>query len=595
MNTLIALIVGAATFYLGYSFYAKRIDEKIIKSDPKKATPAKMYMDGVDFSPASRNILYGYQFKSVAAAGPIVGAITAAGLWGWLPALLWLILGVTFVGWVQDYSAMMMAARRDGDSISAIAYKLVSPRSRTILLIFLFLYLLLISGAFGNLIAGALLNPTIPLGITMLALAGLLGGQMLYRWKMDIAIVTIVTVGLTLLIIALGPVEAVQGAVKGFNAGLDALNANRPIVSLFDPTAAAYAGGFIDIKVSYVFWLTFVAVFSYLGATLPVWRYAQPVNYVGFWIMALTILGGALGAAIAFFVKPELANFALPAFKVWDAGVKGTLQPLWPMLFVTIACGAISGWHALVSTVGTARQLENETDALPVGAGSMFSEMLLAVLALMAVSVAGKGVGAAAFAAGVGNFLSIFGLDPKYGSALALAAFVIIVITVMQLVIRFMRVALTEALGDAMPIMRNPHVGTITSLVCMFLVVLTGTFVYLWQLFGGANQLMASLALMLVTLWLVSERRNALYAALPMLFMYVTTIAANLVTAWNLWAGVVRPGLGKANYEVVVFGGLLMITIALLLVLLALFIGWDAWQSYSRMKSQQRAGAEAPA
>jgi carbon starvation protein len=124
MNTLIAVVLGAATFYLGYQ-YATRIDKTIIKSDPKKATPAKMYMDGVDFSPASRNVLYGFQFKSIAASGPIVGTITAASLWGWLPALVWLLLGVSFIGWVQDYATMMMSARRDGDSLSATAHKLM--------------------------------------------------------------------------------------------------------------------------------------------------------------------------------------------------------------------------------------------------------------------------------------------------------------------------------------------------------------------------------------------------------------------------------------------------------------------------------------
>jgi len=172
MNTLIALVIGVVVIYLGYVYYAKRVDAQIIKADPKKATPAKMYMDGVDFSPTDRNVLYGYQFKSIAAAGPIVGAITAANLWGWLPALLWLLAGVSLIGWVQDYGAMMMAVRKDGDSLTAIAHKLISPRTRTILLLFIFVYLLMILGAFGNLLAGALnSNPSVPLGIIVLALA----------------------------------------------------------------------------------------------------------------------------------------------------------------------------------------------------------------------------------------------------------------------------------------------------------------------------------------------------------------------------------------------------------------------------------------
>lgn len=586
MNTLFALVLALVVIYLGYMFYAKRVDTQIIKADPKKATPAKLYMDGVDFSPTDRNVLYGYQFKSIAAAGPIVGAITAANLWGWLPAMLWLFAGVTFIGWVQDYSAMMMAVRREGDSITAIAHKLISPRTRVVLLLFMFVYLLMILGAFGNLLAGALAgNPSVPLGIIVLALAGMLAGQMLYRWKMDLIVTTIIVVGLTLFAIVIGPLPFVTDTIKGFNSGLNTLGLTIYYVDV--------DGLVKPFTTSYMFWLLFVVAFSYLGATLPIWRYAQPVNYIGFWVMALTIVGGLLGAVVAVVVKPSLANFVLPAFTTFDAGKGGALQPLWPMLFVTIACGAISGWHALVSTVGTGRQLEYETDALPVGAGSMFSEMLLALLALMAISVAGKGAGAAAFASGVGQFLSIFGLDPTYGTALGFASFVIIVITVTQLALRFMRVVLAEWAGELWPAVKNIHIGTIISAILMIIIVLSGTFTYLWQIFGASNQLMAALALMLISLWLVSEKKNPAYAFWPMVFMYVTTIAANLVSAYNLWATVVLKQAGKPELWFAVVGAVAMIIISLFLIGAALFIGYDAWQAYNRMKAGKVAAAPA--
>jgi carbon starvation protein len=581
---LIALVLGVVVIYLGYMFYARRIDAQIIKADPKKATPAKMYMDGVDFSPTDRNVLYGYQFKSIAAAGPIVGAITAANLWGWLPALLWLLAGVSFIGWVQDYGAMIMAVRRDGDSLTAIAHKLISPRTRTILLLFIFVYLLMILGAFGNLLAGALNgNPSVPLGIVVLALAGVLAGQMLYKWKMDLIVTTIVVVGLTLLAILIGPF--IQGSVADFNKALNGLGLTIYYVET--------TGAVLPFTTSYMFWLLFVVAFSYFGATLPIWRYAQPVNYIGFWVMALTIVGGLLGAALAVFLKPAVANFTVPAFKVFDAGAGGALQPLWPMLFVTIACGAISGWHALVSSVGTGRQLEYETDALPVGAGSMFSEMLLALLALLAISVAGKGAGAAAFAAGVGQFLNVFGLDATYGTALGFASFVIIVITVTQLALRFMRIVFAEAFGDVWAPAKNIHIGTIVSAILMIIIVLSGTFTYLWQLFGGANQLMASLALMLITLWLVSEKRNPAFAFWPMVFMYVTTIVANLITAYNLYVTILLKQMGKPELLFAVIGAGAMILIALFLVAAALYIGYDAWQAYNRMKGAKAAAAPA--
>lgn len=163
MNTLWIVVIAAIVIYVAYNFYAKRVDRDIIQSDPKKATPARMYMDGVDFMPTSRNVLYGYHFKSIAAAGPIVGPITAANIWGWLPALLWLLIGVSFIGWVSDYTAIMVAVRNDGNSLSAISHRLIAPRTRSILFVFIFFYLLLVAGAFMGIMSALMaLAPTCP-------------------------------------------------------------------------------------------------------------------------------------------------------------------------------------------------------------------------------------------------------------------------------------------------------------------------------------------------------------------------------------------------------------------------------------------------
>src|SRR6184192_1874667 len=150
------MILAGIVIFVGYNLYARRIDRNVIQSDARKATPATLYMDGVDFVPASRNVLYGYHFKSIAAAGPIVGAITAANIWGWLPSIVWLVLGVMFMGWASDYSAIAVSVRNDGNSLSAIAHKLIAPRTRTVLFVFIFFYLLLVAGAFGTLIATVL-------------------------------------------------------------------------------------------------------------------------------------------------------------------------------------------------------------------------------------------------------------------------------------------------------------------------------------------------------------------------------------------------------------------------------------------------------
>jgi len=590
-NTLVAIIIAIIAIFVGYNFYARRIDRDVIRSNPKRATPAKMYMDGVDFMPTNRNVLYGYHFKSIAAAGPIVGAITAAGLWGWFPSLLWLVFGVMLMGWASDYSAIAVSVRNDGNSLSAIAHKLIAPRTRQILLIFIFFYLLLIAGAFGNLVAGVLTDPTVPLGIMALAVLGLLAGQLLYRAKMDLIIVTLIAVGGTLLAVLLGAdaTGPVATVFANFNKWLNSL-APKGIATVLDPTQATAAAQNVKITVSFVFWLLAMFVFCYAGAVLPIWRYAQPVNYIGFWITGLTIVFAGLGAFLAFFVHPSVATFKLPAFTTFlsTAAVQksGAFQPLYPMLFVTIACGAISGWHALIGSVGTARQIENERDMLPVGGGAMFSEFTLGLLSLMAVSVAAAKPGGAVpkFAAGIGGFLNVFGIPTKFGTAIGFAAFVVIVITVTQLVFRIMRVTLAEWLGDRAPIFRNIHFSTLLGMAATFLLVLSGTWVYIWQLFGAANQLMASLSLLVVMVWLVATRRNPTYAAIPGVFMYVTTTLAALVTAYNLYATVFSKSVGKAGKEIAVFGSGVTILIALLIVVAAIFIAYDGIQALQRYR-----------
>src|SRR5574342_1301241 len=246
MNTLWVVVIAAIVIYVAYNFYAKQIDKNIIKADAKKATPAKMYMDGVDFMPTSRNVLYGYHFKSIAAAGPIVGVITAANLWGWLPSLAWLVLGVSFIGWVSDYSAIVVAVRNDGNSLSAISHRLIAPRTRTILFTFIFFYLLLIAGAFMGIMAALMsARPDVPLGIIMLAIMGFLAGQMLYKWKMDLITVTAVVVVVTVAAMVLGPVGAaandkggidwkgpVNSATVAFNGAINKITGGNAITSV---------------------------------------------------------------------------------------------------------------------------------------------------------------------------------------------------------------------------------------------------------------------------------------------------------------------------------------------------------------------------
>ena len=595
MNTLLAVIIGALTVYLAYTLYARRIDRYVIQSDPKRATPAKLYMDGVDFMPTNRNILFGYHFKSIAAAGPIIGAIVAATLWGWLPSIIWLVLGVSFIGWASDYSAIVLSVRNEGNSLSAVAHKLISPRTRTILFLFIFFYLLLVAGAFVGIMAGVMQGqPRTHLGIIVLVGMGLLLGQMLYRWRVGLVGATVLTVGITLVAILSGPWG--EGTFTALNTALDGLTGGAPLVTYFDPTLAGFKGAEAKIMPSLLFWAVAICIFCYAGSVLPIWRMAQPVVYVGFWITALAMVLGLGGAAVAGFVKPEVAQFQIPAFKGFNPqlGPAG-IMPLWPMLFVTIACGAISGWHALFGSVGTARQIENEADMLPVGGGSMLTEFLLGLLALLAVSVGAKGAPVAAFANGLGGFISVWGVPLQYAVSLAFAAFIVIVLVVTQLIFRVMRVTLSEWLGEVITPCRNQHVASLISIVLALLLVMTGTWIYLWQLFGGANQLMAALSLLLVTVWLASVGKNWLYAGLPTIFMYVTTVASILVTAYNLYFNVYQPNR-EAGRTLPMIGSGLMVLVALLLVIAAVFIAVDGVRAFMKyLRRPSPAPTTAPA
>ena len=621
MNSFWVVVIGAVIITAAYNLYAKRIDRTVIQADANTTTPARMYMDGADFVPTSRFVLYGYHFKSIAAAGPIVGVITAAALWGWLPAIIWLMLGVSFIGWASDYSAIMVAVRNDGNSMSAIAHRLITPRTRTILFVFIFFYLLLVGAAFVGIMAAILdARPDVVFGVLVLALMGLLAGYLIYRARANLMLVTAVVVGVTLLAMTLGPVGVkfvtgkpptwgdgpISGVVNSINT---TVNEGGAMYGVQDPTGAdpritrdakakpissrTYDAktGTIQVFPSYVLWAVFLLVFSYLGANLPIWRFAQPVNYIGFWVTALAIGLSAVGALIAPLTDPGVARFKIDAFSSFTPPqVTGAFQPLWPMLFVTIACGAISGWHALFGSVGTARQIEYETDALPVGGGGMFTENTLALLSLVAVAITGL-TGVTAFATGVGNLLNVVtggALSVTYGTALGFGVFVVIVLTVVQLVFRVMRVTLGEWLGNRWVGFKNQHIATIISSVVVLFFVLSGTWVYLWQLFGASNQLMAALSLLIVTVWLAATRRNPAFAGIPMVFMYVTTMAATLVTAWNLYKTVATKA-GVATISVI--GGWAMIAVAVLLFVAALVIAFDGWSAWARYRGREPAEA----
>ena len=428
-------------------------------------------------------------------------------------------------------------------------------------------------------------NPAVPLGVILVIVFGLLAGQMTYKWKQDIILTSIVTVIGSFVGIWLGTLGPVQDA---FTAISTLGQAESPVL-VGTLTWAQF------------FWSLVTLVLCYFGAVLPIWRWAQPINYVAFWIVFLGIVGGTIGLIIWHPAVP--ADF--PAFTNWQGqiGELPGLGSLWPILFVTIACGAISGWHSLVSSSGSARQLEKEGDALFVGGGAMFLEMFLAVLALLTALVgvgAAEGMGwakyvglvsagknAGVFAVGLANFLSHIGIPTSFGLPYGSVFLTLMALTIMYLVVRFMRVASAEFLGEQIPVLRNVHVGSVVALVLSAILIWTGFWQRIWILFGGANQLMASLALLIISLWLMSKAKSYLWAFIPFAFMFLTTIAALLITGYKSFAAIDFANVGMA------IGNIIAGLLAVILIVCALILAWDGIQALLRFRSEAAKPSEA--
>jgi carbon starvation protein len=546
MNSLWVLLWWVVIVILGYWVYARHVAKKVFDVDGGRATPAKMYMDGVDFMPTNKNVLYGFQLNSIAGAAPIIGPIVAL-QWGWLPALLWLGLGVFFIGWLHDFSSTMVSIRNDGDTFGAISYRLISPRARKILLTFVYFYLLLIACAFGHVVTNGISNnAALPVPLLVVIGVAFLVGHMIYKAKANIILTTVIAIALIFFSIWVGTVA--------------------------------------NLKLSYNTVLVCVLIFGYFSSILPVWRFIQPYNYASVYVVYFGIIAGVIGIIIGH--KP----MTLPVITSWSTAV----GPLWPILFVTIACGAISGWHSLVSSTATSRQIENELDVRPVTAGAMFAEFTISIIAVIVCATAFSDSAAymeqvknpvGIFVSGLGGAITALGIPAGYTNALAGMMIIILALTIVNLVFRFMKVATAELMGDAIGISKNPHVATIVALIITFILIKTGTWLYIWVLFGGANQLMASLALLLVTLFLVQKAKNYKVAIYPMFFMYATTVCALIYMAFFK----LIPG-ALAGQKV--FGNAFAAAVAILLVILALILAYDGWKAFRRYKAE---AAPAPA
>ena len=565
-------IIGALVAYgFAYYVYAKWVDEHIWEVSEKRVTPAHMYLDGVEYFPVSRYVLYGFQFKSIAALGPILGPFIAVA-YGWLPALIWIVIGNMFIGWVQDYSTIMLTVRNEGRSMGPLVYNAIGERGRKILLAYLLFYLLIISAVFiylvslfWNVFPGSFIA-TIGIIIT-----GLIVGELLYKYKANIFGVTALAIILTLISVGIGTVVA------------------WPPKDFFGPWS---------IQV----WSIILAIILFVGAIVPLPKFITPMNFVA----VFPAIGGVLLIIFGALISPATGiKLIQPAFKGWYVENVG---PIFPILFVSIACGAISGWHSLVSTSTTGKQLDVETDARPVGAGAMLTEGLLATSALAAYMVVSPDLIAkgkiSAFVNGATLLTAPF-LGGDASKAYLLTFFsiflVIYAITVQALVTRYWRVFSAELFRGSWEWLGNKYIATVIGLILPIIFALTGSWINLWIYFGGSNQLLAAMALTLVAFYVAKMNKPSWYSAVPAAFMTIVTLSALL---WEIYTfGLSTFGIKKplAKPPLTQYPGAawalnaLFFVIGIVLFVLGIYMSYALWSAYFKVrKGEVEAKAVSP-
>ena len=517
MSAIFLLVVGLGAMAVGYFVYSKFIAEKIYQLDPDFKTPAHEFEDGIDYVPTNRFVLWGHHFTSVAGAAPIVGPAIAV-IWGWAPAFLWVVFGTIFFAGIHDFGAIWASVRNKAKSVGALTGDVVGKRARSIFMIVIFLVLLMVNAVFAVVIAGLMMNfPSAVVPVWGAIIVALIIGQMIYRRKMSLVVVSVIGVVALYALIGIGPSVPIQ----------------------MPSEVAGLSGNAI--------WILILFGYAAIASLLPVWMLLQPRDYInGLQLfIGLLILYGAL-----VLLNPTLVA---PAF---NNDVPAGTPSLIPLLFVTIACGAISGFHGLVSSGTTSKQLNKETDARFVGYFGAVGEGMLALAAILAATAGfatlgdwqamytsfGQG-GVNAFVQG-GAFIIHNGLGlPEVTAATLLTVMAALFAgTTMDTGLRLQRYIFQEW-GDIynQQWMKKPAIATGLAVgSCLLLAFGAGGAdgsggLIIWPLFGTTNQLLAGLTLLVITVMLVRMRRPMWFTLAPLCFLLVMTILALLIQLRTFW------------------------------------------------------------
>jgi carbon starvation protein len=538
MSSLLLLLIGLSFFYLGYKFYSKFIGNQIFGiNDPNVSMPSKTFKDGLDYVPTKKHILFGHHFTSIAGAAPIIGPCVAA-YWGWLPALVWILVGTVFMGAVHDFGALVASVKEKGKSIADIASTTISKRARLMFLVFVIFLVWLVLAVFAMAIADLFVGiPSSVIPINIEIIIAIIMGYLLYKKKIDSLIPSLIALAILYFFIWVGTLYPID-----FTSSMDSQDAKN-------------------------MWIIILFIYSAIASLLPVWTLLQPRDYINshqlFVGLGLLFLGILVAQPIV--DAPAIRSFSEP----------GT-PSLFPLLFVTIACGAISGFHGLVSSGTSSKQLEHLTDARMVGYGGMIGEGTLALASTIA-AVAGislvaeanlPSVGlvsdlswavyydswahassnkATAFVLGGGALLESLGIPMNMANTIMAVLVISFAATTLDTATRIQRFILNEfGLVTKIKFLSNRFIGTAIAIIPAIILAFwnlsdpsTGTTRQagwlLWPIFGASNQMLGALTLMVLTLYYWQKKKPILPLLIPMILILVLTFAALIINAINFF------------------------------------------------------------
>lgn len=551
MNILIIAFVLILWLFLGYKVYGSFIEKKVLQIDKTRPTPAQEMNDGIDYSPAKKSILFGHHFSSIAGAGPIIGPLLGVLYFGWLGALLWVALGSVFLGAVHDYTALMTSVQNKGTSLADISEKTLGVRTKIIFSLFLWFALALVIAVFAVVASRTLVSqPEIVIPTFGLIFLAMIFGWLIYKKGIPTPVATLIAVAVLFLLIYLGELMPVELPAKVLGMS----NQN--------------------------FWFFVLIIYSLFASSLPVWFLLQPRDYISTWILFLGLGLGYLGLIV---FQPSIQA---PAFVSFSS--KG--GPLWPMLFVIIACGAISGFHSIVAGGTTSKQLPDEVSGKLIGFGGMITEAALAGLVIFIAAgvltwdpsgaenqfgfqylMTTVGDPIKAFATGYGRIISSLPvITLAIGSFFGMVMLNAFVLTTLDTGTRLGRLIFTELFGKKAPIFKNRWAASSIILLFAGLMGATEGYKAIWPVFGASNQLVAALALIVVSSYLVAIKRPKKYTLYPAYFMLLTTLAALFYQGTKFFKN----------------GSFLLAGVSVLLIGLAFIIVYDARHILFNLKTR---------